>query len=76
MLEHPIWFAEIGPEIVHCISHISVSEIVPAVVPDIPELPAIVLELVVHCNFNTDVFSSQSLQNTSPTLPVEQITQK
>jgi hypothetical protein len=58
-LEHPIWFPEIGPEIVHCISHISVSGIVPAVVPYIPELPAIVVELVVHCNFNTDVFSTR-----------------
>jgi hypothetical protein len=47
----------IHPEMVHenvqCIFHTSVSGIVPAIVPDIPELAATVAELVlqmVHCN--------------------------
>jgi hypothetical protein len=50
MMERAV-LPEIGPENVECISHISVLGTVPAIVPDIPELPATVPELfleVIH----------------------------
>jgi len=48
--------AEIGPENVECISHISVLGTVPAIVPDIPAtVPELFLEMI-HCNFTKMYF--------------------
>lgn len=70
---------EIGPENVECISHISVLGTVPAIVPDIPELPATVPELfleMIHCNFTKMHFRPSVNKSSSRQLPYTRIVKK
>lgn len=72
-------FPEIGPENVECISHISVLGTVPAIVPDIPELPATVPELfleMIHCNFTKMHFRPSVNKSSSHQLRYTRIVKK
>jgi hypothetical protein len=68
--------AEIGPENVECISHISVLGTVPAIVPDIPATVRELFLEMIHCNFTKMYFRPSVNKGSSRQLPYTTIVKK